>query len=380
MSCITERLGREARNARFYFCLVGCVALLPAAKVDAQTVAGTAVYVRADSDRTVVVAPRWHVGAPVGDATHLDFVYTADVWTSASIDIRTSASKPVTEQRDELTTSLSHDWNDFTLSVSHRYSHEPDYLSQGGTITGSYSFADKSATLDLRLAGAFDQVGRAGDPNFGRSARNLSARLGFTQVLDPRTFVQVIYELMNAEGYNSSPYRFVGIGTSNGLCNAMALYCIPETNPSERLRHAIAVNLRRALGDSFSIGLGYRFYLDDWDVRSHTLLGELSYSPEPLLIFSLRYRFYMQGSASQYRPTYDSSDTGRQYFSNDKELSTFSSHRLALDVERAFELDERGHQFILNLSVAPSRFIYSNYLPVSQITAFEVTLATVLKL
>jgi len=349
----------------------------------AQTVAGTSVYVRSDSDKTTVIAPRLHVGAPVGDASRVDLVYTADVWTSASIDIRTSASKAVTEQRDELTGSFSHELDNLTLTGSYRYSHEFDYSSHGGTLGSSFSFADKSATLDLRLAGAFDEVGRAGDPGFRRPVRNLGARASFTQVLDSQTFVQVIYELMEAHGYNSSPYRLVGIGTDNGLCvspTSRAYYCIPEASPDERLRHAFAFNLRRALGAAVSFGLGYRFYLDSWNVKSHTGLADLSWNVSRELMLSLRYRFYLQAQARHYQPTYDISDGGRQYYTNDKELSAFSSHRLALDLERGFELDAAGRELSVILSVAPSIFLYDNYVPLSQITALEVTLATVLKL
>jgi hypothetical protein len=347
----------------------------------AQVVAGTAVYVRKDSDQTTVIAPRWHVGAPVTETTHLDFVYTVDVWTSASIDIRTSASKPITEQRDEMDTSVSQELGNLTLTGSYRYSHEPDYVSHGGTVGASYAFADKAATLDLRLAGAFDQVGRAGDPHFDRPVQNLSARLGFTQVLDTKTFAQVVYEVMNAHGYNSSPYRFIGVDTTNGLCGTTAIYCVPESNPNERLRHAVALNIRRALGDKFSLGLGYRFYLDSWQVMSHTVLAELAFNPVPELLFALRYRFYTQGSAEQYSSTYDVADTtSPKFYTNDKELSTFISHRIALDIERDFELDARGHRLNVILSAAPSLFKYSNYAPLSQITAIEITLATVLQL
>jgi hypothetical protein len=89
----------------------------------------------------------------------------------------------------------------------------------------------------------------------------------------------------------------------------------------------------------------------------------------------------MQGSAKHYKRTFEYSDTMRMpAFSNDKELSSFMSHRLALDVEKEIELDDSGHKLSLVLSVAPSVFMYSNYAPLSQITAFETTLATVLRL
>jgi hypothetical protein len=358
---------------------VGCLAL-HGVPVQAQVIAGSAVYVRQDSDHTTVIAPRLHVGAPVDDATRVDLVYTTDIWTSASIDIRASASKPVTEQRDELTGSVTHQFNDVSVNGAYRYSHESDYESHGGTLGASFDLAEKSTTLDLRLSGAFDEVGRAGDPGFHRPVRNMGARVGITQLLDSQTYIQVLYELMDAHGYNSSPYRFIGIGTANALCSTAAYYCIPEASPSERVRHAFAVNFKHALGNSFSVGLGYRFYLDSWDVMSHTLLGELAWNMSRDTILSLRYRFYTQGSASHYSSHYDVGDSTRQYYTNDKELSSFQSHRVALDLEHAFTLDERGHELDVVLSAAPSIFLYSNYVPLNQITAIELTLATVLKL
>lgn len=353
------------------------------AHAHAQVIAGTSVYVRSDTDKTTVIAPRWHVGAPIAERTRADFVYTADVWTSASIDIRTSASKrPVTEQRDEINTTLTQEWDDFSLSGTYRYSHEYDYLSHGGTLSGSYAMAEKSTTLDFRLGATFDAVGRAGDQNFDKDVRNLNLRLGLTQLIDANTFIQGIYEIMDSNGFNSSAYRYVGFGSTNGLCNTRdKQYCVPERNPNARLRHAFALNGRRALSESFSVGVGYRFYLDSWAVSSHTATVELGWLASPDLLFALRYRFYMQGSAKHYKTRFDYIDAEQlRAFSNDKELSAFMSHRVALDVEKEIELDERGHKLALVISLAPSLFMYSNYAPLSQISAIEATLATVFKL
>jgi hypothetical protein len=340
--------------------------------------AGAAVYVRTDSDRTRVIAPRLRVATPVGDATRLDLVYTMDVWTSASIDIRASASKPITEQRDEIDVHLSHDLDEMTVSGGYRYSREPDYQSHGVNLGISRDFADKSATVALDAVGTFDTVGRAGDPGFARASRVLSGRASYTQVLDEKTLLQVIYELSQAQGYLSSPYRFVGIKGTDGFCAGMVFYCVPETNPDDRLRHAAALRIRRSLGKAFSIGAGYRFYIDSWSLMSHTAMGELSFLPEPATILSLRYRFYMQGAATQYKARYD--DETLKFYTNDKELSPFQSHRLALDLEHAFPLEDPNKHLRMILSVAPSIYQYSDFVPLKQINALEVTFATVVEL
>jgi hypothetical protein len=343
------------------------------ADVAAQVSASSAVYIRSDTDQTTVVTPRLSLSAPVLDATRLDVVYTADVWTSASIDIRSSASKAVTEQRDEIDVAVSHELSDLRVTGAYRFSYEPDYESHGAALAGSLDLARKSTTLDVRLAASLDQVGRAGEPSFQRALRNASARFGLTQLLDTETFVQVVYEVMSASGYNSSPYRFAGIGTFDGRCRGAAFYCIPEANPSERLRHAFVLNARRALGEHLSAGISYRFYLDDWAIRSHTASGDVSFSPTEQLLLALRYRFYSQSAASHYGSSFSVSDSERQYFSNDKELATFVSHRVALELEKS--VDYAGSELSFIATVAPSRFLYADFRPVPRIDVLELTLA-----
>jgi hypothetical protein len=389
------RLSRWDQTVPLWVWMLCTLAVLGVqSRAHAQVIAGTSIYVRADTDKTTVIAPRWHVGAPVADKTRVDVVYTADVWTSASIDIRTSASKvvrpdgtratrPVTEQRDEINTTLTQEWDDFTLSGTYRYSHEYDYISHGGTLSGAYSMAEKSTTLDFRLGATFDAIGRAGDHYLPDDVRNMNLRLGLTQLIDQNTFVQGIYEIMDSNGFNSSKYRYVGFGSANGLCrqDPDRKYCVPERNPNDRLKHAIGLTARRALGESFSVGLGYRFFFDSWGVSSHTGTVEFGWLAGHELLVALRYRFYMQGSAKHYKKRFDYIDAEEMpAFSNDKELSSFMSHRVALDIEKDVELDDRGHKLSLVLSVAPSIFMYENYAPVPQITAIETTLATVFRL
>src|SRR5262245_22825665 len=99
---------RRGRGRRCWWLFAfGCIAV--PARSRAQE-AATAIYGRTDSDQTVVVAPRLRVQAALAESTRASVVYAVDVWTSASIDIRTSASKvPVTEQRDEIDASLDHE-------------------------------------------------------------------------------------------------------------------------------------------------------------------------------------------------------------------------------------------------------------------------------
>lgn len=366
------------------------VALLLLSSAASAQEAGTAVYVRADTDETTVVTPRMRVQTPVLDETTLELVYTVDVWTSASIDIRTSASRvlteerdevvPIVEQRDEIDVSIQQELFDLRIAGGYRYSTEPDYESHGANLGLEMDLADRNTTLAIGGAATFDDVGRVGDPNFSRDSRLVSARLGYTQVLDGDTLVQGIYEFGRAQGLLSSVYRFVGIGGKDVTCRGTVTFCIPESNPTERVRHALAVRGRRALGDLFSIGAGYRFYIDDWDVTSHTANLSGAWLPEAQTSVSLRYRLYWQSEASHYRASYPELKDGRGLYTSDKELSPLSAHRIMLDLERSWELDATGQTLRTALSAGPTFYAYRDYGPLDDITALEVTLSMVLEL
>ena len=348
--------------------------------------AAAAFYIRSDTDQTTIITPRLRVGAPLAEATRFDVVYTVDVWTSASIDIRTSASKAVTEQRDELDASLMHAFTDVTVSGGYRYSTEYDYESHGGALSAAYDFADNTAQLALGVRAYFDVVGRAGDPGFARDSHMQTGRLSFTQVLDKQTFMQAVYELMHQEGYLSSPYRYVRIAADVGSIPSTCRYpateyvertlrgCALENNPEERLRHAAALHVRRALSDALSAGANYRFYIDDWGMTSHTAGLDAALSLDPGWLIALGYRFYTQSSADHFASFYPEMPLPGHYTS-DKELSELSTHRLELEVGKAFGLGEPGSELRAVLRAAPSYFVYHEYLLLDDVTALELTFA-----
>ena len=376
-----SRIQRLSRSTACV-CVLAAACVVAFARVaktqDAKSEAAAAVYVRTDSDKTTVVTPRLRAATNLGPETHAEVVYTVDVWTSASIDIRTSASKVVTEQRDEIDVNLGQDLGDLRLNAGYRYSTEPDYESNGGSLGVEQSFADKSATLGLDLSAGFDSVGRAGHPDFDRSVRNLTGRLVFTQAIDRITQIQGIYELGSANGYLSSPYRFVGIGSDDGSCVGAMTVCVAEAGPDERLRNVLAVRAQRALGEMFSAGIGYRFYTDDWSLTSHTMQAEVSLLPDVVSLITLRYRMYFQNAAEHYKARY-LEPTATRFYTRDKELSPLTSHRIGLDFERAWKLDERDATLRTVLSVGPTFYSYSDFVPLTSVTALEVSFAMVLQ-
>jgi hypothetical protein len=145
--------------------------------------------------------------------------------------------------------------------------------------------------------------------------------------------------------------------------------CVPENSPGVRLRHALGFELRHALGGDASLAGAYRFYIDDWGLTSHTIRAEASYLTDADTILSARYRFYLQSAADHYRATYLAV---QPYVTSDKELSPLSSHRLALELDRVWRLDD-GSSFTTTISVAPLYYAYSDFIPLESMTGFELS-------
>jgi hypothetical protein len=374
--CTLSKLTLVARRGWVGQCFA-VVAWLIAAEAHADEVA-SAIYVRTDSDQTTVISPRARVNKSLSATTSVDVTYAADVWTSASIDIRASASKRVIEQRDELDIGATHALNDITLNGGYRFSTENDYTSHGLNGGASYDFADNSATLAVASYLFLDRVGRSGDPDFDKSITVFGGRIAFTQVLDPMSLIQLIYEPAYSGGYQASPYRFVGVGGSGDGCIG-AVLCLPEHVPTTRLRHGMSIQARRAFGDVFSAGATYRFYIDDWGLSSNTVMLQGAINATHDLNLTLRYRYYTQGAADFYKAIYPAPLVATDLTTRDRELSPLSYHRIALEVGQTVPVFNDAARLLFATSIGGTFYHYEDFVGLVDTSALELTFSATLE-
>lgn len=330
------------------------------------------LYVRSDSDHTTVVSPRAHLRQPVaGPQNRIDITYSLDAWTSASVDIRTAATPTlVKEQRHEGVVGFERERGTTSWSLGYRLSREPDYLAHSLGLAGQVELARRTITLAGRLFGALDRVGRSGDAAFREPLQAGGAQLGAAFVPTRSTLLQLAYELRGALGYMASPYRFVAVGPGDGLCGASSTFCLPETHPRRRARHAWALRARQALGRRLALAPSYRFYSDSWQLRSHTAALELAATPTRRLLLALEYRVYLQSGAFFYRSRYLSPGTGG-YFTRDRELSSLGSQRLALQATYTRELGRGALE--LGALAAGTRIAYDAFVGLTRVWALELS-------
>ena len=281
-------------------------------RADDEFVAKTQIYV--DSDATTVVSPLVRIAKDAWTGSTLGASFIADVVSSASVDVVTNATKHMSDFRKEGTASLTQKISDTTLSGAYIYSTENDYRSHNLHVGVAQDLLQKNTNLSLGYSLSLNDVGRSGDANFHRGLTVHTLDAAYTQNLDPRTIFQVSGTFQNNSGYQASPYRFVRIEAGNE-------FKVPETDPNTRNRVAAVAALNRHLGKDTALQGDYRFYIDDWGVRSHTVQLRYLVNVGPVTL-RLRGRFYYQNGASFFESHYLQVQS---FVTSDRELSDFWS-------------------------------------------------------
>lgn len=268
-------------------------------------------------------------------------------------------NKPPTMDFEDLRGAVGFDWVKETAdrvkrTLSGDLSAEKDYSSIGGSVSYAFDGEARMRTLAIGAGFSYDAVdpdggkppelsllsaysstggGRAlggdtarrdddegedgdGGDDFSlfQGERKLSAQLllGVTQVLSRRALVQFNYTLSLNSGYLNDPYKVVSLVDSSGAPVDALFEKRPDHRSGNALFGKFVYHLPRDV-----VHLSYRYYWDDWGIRSHTT--DLSYR---MALWEGAYlqphlRYYRQTQADFYhtalldtasRPDYASAD------------------------------------------------------------------------
>lgn len=278
-------------------------ALAQESRGPARATASVRVY--ADDDHVRVISPSAEVEWPVTQDLQLTIGTSVDAVSAASVDVVTQASPSEVqdlrvEGRATLVWSLSSRFRGLAGAV---VSHENDYDSARPTLGVQVEVADRNATIDLSYTASIDSVSSAVDSDFSDSRLGHIAALGLTQILDPKTYLDVNLDLRQFSGYHANPYRLVPISNSE----SSVLFHVAERTPEQRWSAASRLGIRRAIGNEalWFVHASYRYYLDSWSLASHTLDGRILRSlGDGRYLAGLRLRGYRQGAADFYQAYY----------------------------------------------------------------------------
>ena len=286
--------------------------------------------------------------------------YYADSISSASIDVVTQGS-PYSEQRTQKSISLDFLHADTTMSAGYTNSEESDYKANTAVFSITQSMFGDLTTVTLGFSRGWDDVMDNTVPGFKKPADHRQYKLALSQVLTKNLIMSLNYDAVTDEGFLHNPYRSVRyIDTSN--TTSLTTGTQKEVYPETRTSNAIAAQIKYYLPYRATIGAGYRFYTDDWDIEAHT--AEIGYT-HPLgdkWIIDLGYRYYTQSNADFYSDLFPRQDA-QNFLARDKELSEFTDHSVMFGI--GYEFLGHGWHFIdrasLNLNYRHVWFNYDNF-------------------
>ena len=331
---------------------------------DADSNTETRLRIYADSDHVTVVSPSVSSRFGLGDSLDVDVATSIDAVTAASVDVITSAS-PSTVHELRVEGSSTAIWS---LSSTMRVraggviSHESDYDAYRPSVGGQIEVAERNATIDVSYTAAFDEVGHAVDSTFERSRRGHIAAASVTQILDARTYLDVLVDVRHMRGYHASPYRQVPIRDAA----TPALEVVDERTPSLRRSGAAQVRLRRALGgrDDWFVHGSYRLYGDSWRVMSHTLNAQVLHAiGDDRFLLGLHLRGYHQGAAEFYRAYYEGLGDGGvpEFRTRDRTLGGMQSLHASLTCDAALSKKRVANPWRLRGMLAATEFLFTDY-------------------
>lgn len=351
------------------------------APVGASTAAaqerGTSVEARVggytDDDDTDVLRP--YVAARLaGGPARLGVAYSADVVSSASVDVVSRATSGIDETRHQVVADAAYVGDDgLVLGGSWSGGFEPDHQSQGGALRGEVDLdGERLWHGALVLGGTWSAIGTVVDPRFHEESFTYQGAAALARVFDAWTVGRVALEGSVTTGYQSSPYRTVRLGDWTAMETDRSNPDLPawifsgvtgvarEQHPDLRVRSRLGLDVARELGSNVAIVGRLAGYADDWGILAIDGNAEVRIEPEEDLVVRLGARVYAQGGAWFWRRRYlDPSETSG-IVTGDRELGPMRSYTLLAAVAIPVDLTRR-HDVRLDARLEGIRWEYPEF-------------------
>jgi hypothetical protein len=171
-------------------------------------------------------------------------------------------------------------------TVGALFSNEDDYQSFGASGGVAYDLNQKLTTLEAGIGASYDINSPADGPPDPDTLQEITEKnskpnqfedgekvtldlsVGMTQVLSRRTVGKLTYVTGSVKGYLTDPYKYVTL--IDDVTREPETY-FHERRPDSRSHNAVIVDLNHSPNDDDVISASYRYFWDDWDIKSHTV-------------------------------------------------------------------------------------------------------------
>jgi len=284
-----------------------------------------------------IQGPSVLVRKKVGDNLSLSANYYEDMISSASIDVKLSAS-PYHETRRQESLGADYLHGKSTYSAGFITSKEPDYKANTSYFAVSQDMFGDLTTVTLGYRRGWDRVYKdqrnsvTGQvehvplpSNNGlnqASADHRGYSLSLSQVLTRNAILGFNYELLTDQGYLANPYRqirYLSPGHGQGFTPADQVY------PNTRTSSAASAQLKYYLPYRAALTGKYRFFHDTWGILAHTVELDYAHPVGKHWTFDGSLRYYRQGAADFYSDLFPRANY-QNFMARDRELAAFHSY------------------------------------------------------
>ena len=212
------------------------------------------------------------------------------------------------------------------------FSSEFDYTSFGVQLNFSQKTKNRNGEFSARVQAYLDKLkyiepieirianGGTGNEEEGdydsRSRNSYSGSLSYSQIINQRLQIMFIADLVLQQGFLGLPFHRVYFNN-----NTVKI----ENLPDSRMKIPLGFRANYFLGDKFVLRSFYRFYSDDWGVKSHTVQLESVVKLTPFFSLTPFYRYYTQTAADYFSPINVHKLTD-QYYTSNYDLAKFNSN------------------------------------------------------
>ncbi len=305
------------------------------------------LYYQESEDRTRVLNPMLLVHRDLGPSFGLlDLVLSHDTISGASpnglyptlsVTTTTSASGRSTsnasgkvplstysDHRDSISLGYSRRFGAHMPSIEFSHSQEKDYIAQSFGLSDAWTVLEGRGTLHGGFSVSDDTVAPV-TSTLRFPKKEHSYAIGWTWILGEDDLLDVSGSLSRLSGDLDDPYKVAPVG----------LTALPDHRPDSRERKTIVVKEGHHFDWDAAFKTNYRYYSDDWGIRSHTLDFTYDQRMEDGWTLSPRLRYYTQSAASFYASSFTDP---QPILSADYRLSAFNS--ILLGISTGFELAE----------------------------------------
>lgn len=258
-----------------------------------------------------------------------------DYYTSASSDkidpaTISSASSGDTRVYPSLSWMMTDEQKNYRIGASTSFSHEYDYNSVGLGFNIAKFSPDHNREIGLSLQAYIDQWQviypielrrqyQTENPlGLNGSGRNsFSASLVYSQVINRRFQVALLADGVYQKGLLSTPFNRVYF---EGQQQAAV-----EKLPDTRWKLPLGVRANYFFGDFLIARAYYRYYMDQWGIKAHTVSLELPFKINSFFSVYPFYRYYTQTQADYFAP-YKAHQASEEFYTSDYDISAFDSH------------------------------------------------------